>query len=37
MERRTGEYCASALAESATKRGIREAGRIIACALDVED
>jgi hypothetical protein len=30
MERRTGEYRASALAESTTKRGIREAGRTIA-------
>jgi lambda repressor-like predicted transcriptional regulator len=37
MARRTGEYCASALTESATKRSVREAGRIIAGALDVED
>jgi hypothetical protein len=37
MERRTGKYRATALAESATERGVREAGRVIARALNVED
>jgi hypothetical protein len=36
MERCTSEYRASALAQSATERGVWETGRIIARALEIE-